>query len=252
MRLKDKVVLVTGAGSGIGRATSILFQNEGAKICASDISVSSLDETMDSLKNTAIRIINDVSNEESAKNSIRTVIDAFGRIDVLVNCAGVNDRQIQDEPSQVRKFDQVMSVNLKGTYLMCWYVLPEMLKSGGGSIINLASIMGLVGSEYTGVSGFSAYVSSKGGVVQLTRNLAIEYAKHKVRVNALCPGYVDTNMTRPLQENPELLEKIRQRHPIGRLGRPDEVANVALFLASEESSFVTGIAMPVDGGHTAQ
>ena len=252
MRLKDKVVLVTGAGSGIGRATSILFRNEGAMICASDISKESLEQTMDALKNKAVPIINDVSDDESAKSSIRTVIDSFGRIDVLVNCAGVNDRQIQDESSQVRKFDQVISVNLKGTYLMCWYALPEMLKGGGGSIINLASIMGLVGSEYTGVSGFSAYVSSKGGVVQLTRNLAIEYAKHQVRVNALCPGYVDTNMTRPLHDNPELLEKIRQRHPIGRLGRPEEIAHAALFLASEESSFITGIAMPVDGGYTAQ
>ena len=254
MRLKDKVVLVTGAGSGIGRATSILFQNEGAKICASDISVSSLDETMDSLKNTAIRIINDVSNEESAKNSIRTVIDAFGRIDVLVNCAGVNDRQIQDEPSQVRKFDQVMSVNLKGTYLMCWYVLPEMLKSGGGSIINLASIMGLVGYPATlPISdGFNPYVSSKGAVVQLTRDMGVRLAAEGIRVNAVCPGFVYTPLTDNVTSVPEMHQTIRSLHPVGRMGEPEEIANVIAFLASDEASFVCGAAWAVDGGYTAQ
>ena len=256
MRLKDKVVLVTGGGSGIGRATGLLFAREGAKVVVSDVSEPDALQTVGQIREEggeATPVAGDVSADEDAERMVRAAVEAYGRLDVLVNSAGVSGRNALPQgatPEQV--WDRVMEVNLKGTYLVSWHAVPEIERAGGGSIINLASIMGLVGYPVGLGGGFNPYVPSKGGVIQFTRNLAIDCARKKIRVNCVCPGYVATNLTRSLTEDPEVREQLEQRHPMGRLGRPEEIAAACLFLASEESSFVTGAPLIVDGGYTAQ
>ncbi len=256
MRLKDRVALVTGAGSGIGRATAALFAREGAKVVASDVSEVDALETVKAIAASggeAAPVTGDVSDAGDAERMVKVAVDAYGRLDILVNSAGVSGRNaLPQGASHEAIWDRVMDVNLKGTYLVSWYAVPEMDRSGGGSIINLASIMGLVGYPEGMGGGFNPYVPSKGGVVQFTRNLAIDCAKKGIRVNCICPGYVETNLTKTLTQNPEVKAKLEARHPMGRLGRPEEIASAALFLASDESSFMTGAPLIVDGGYTAQ
>ncbi len=256
MRLKDKVALVTGAGSGIGRAVALLFAQEGSSVVASDISPSNARETANEVKASggrAIAVPGDVSVGEDAESVVRETVSEFGRLDILVNSAGISARNALPEgASPEAVWDKVMDVNLKGTYLMCWYAVPEMEKAGGGSIINLASIMGLVGYPVGIGGGFNPYPPSKGGVVQFTRTLAIDSARKNIRVNCLCPGFVSTNFTKALTEDPETNALLEGLHPMGRLGRPDEIANVALYLASDDASYVTGAALTVDGGYTAR
>ena len=148
-------------------------------------------------------------------------------------------------------YDRVLEVNLRGTYLICWQAIQHMRQSGGGSIINISSINGVVGAPIGLGSGFDPYVPSKGGVVQLTRNLAIQYGRENIRVNCICPGHVNTNLIRSITENPPIRERLEERYPLGRFAEPEEIANAALFLASDESSFVTGAPLLVDGGYTA-
>ena len=256
MRLENKVALITGAGSGIGQASAALFAHEGARVAAADISMDAAAETVRSIQDLggqAIALSGDVSDSNDAHKMVRSTVDAFGRLDVLLNSAGVSARNALPEgasPEDV--WDKVIDVNLKGTYLPSWHAVPEMDKSGGGSIINLASIMGLVGYPVGLGGGFSPYAPSKGGVVQLTRTLAIDSASKNIRVNCLCPGFIATNLTRTLTEDPDMLARLESLHPMGRLGRADEVASAALYLASDESGFVTGSTLAVDGGYTAQ
>jgi NAD(P)-dependent dehydrogenase (short-subunit alcohol dehydrogenase family) len=256
MRLADKVALITGAGSGIGRATALLFAKEGAKVVVSDVNEAPTLETVEQIKadgGEAVPATGDVSRSIDAKRMVDEAIEKFGRLDIVVNSAGISARNALPEGSSPEEvWDRVMDVNLKGTYLVSWHAVPEMEKSGGGSIINLSSIMGVVGYPEGMGGGFNPYVPSKGGVLQFTRNLAIDYAKKNIRVNCICPGYVESNLTKALTENRETLDKLEARHPMGRLGRPEEIANAALFLASDESSFVTGAPLMVDGGYTAQ
>ena len=256
MRLENKVALITGAGSGIGQASATLFAHEGARVAAADISMDAAAETVRSIQDLggqAIALSGDVSDSNDAHKMVRSTVDAFGRLDVLLNSAGVSARNALPEgasPEDV--WDKVIDVNLKGTYLPSWHAVPEMEKSGGGSIINLASIMGLVGYPVGVGGGFNPYPPSKGGVVQFTRTLAIDSASKNIRVNCLCPGFIATNLTRTLREDADMLAKLESLHPMGRLGRADEVAHAALYLASEESGFVTGATLAVDGGYTAQ
>ena len=256
MRLANKVALITGGGSGIGRATALLFAREGARVVVSDQNEADALETAEQIRaksGEASVVTGDVSYGPDAERMVQASVQTYGRLDVLVNSAGVSGRNALPEgarPEQV--WDRVMEVNLKGTYLVSWYAVPEMERSGGGSIINLASIMGLVGYPVGMGGGFNPYPPSKGGVVQLTRNLAIDCARKSIRVNCICPGYVATNLTRALTDDSELSRQLEQRHPMGRLGRPEEIAYAALFLASDESSFITGAPLVVDGGYTAQ
>jgi NAD(P)-dependent dehydrogenase (short-subunit alcohol dehydrogenase family) len=256
MRLKDKVALITGGGSGIGRATAELFAREGAKVVVSDLNEAPALETVEVIKargGEATAVTGDVSRSRDAEMMVRAAVQSYGRLDILVNSAGVSARNAMPpgaSPEDV--WDRVIDVNLKGTYLMSWFAVPEMERAGGGSIINLASIMGLVGYPVGMGGGFNPYNPSKGGVVLFTRNLAIDCARKNIRVNCICPGYVETNLTRVLTDNPETRKQLEQRHPMGRLGRPEEIAYAALFLASDESSFITGAPLVVDGGYTAQ
>ena len=256
MRLKDKVALVTGAGSGIGRAVALLFAQEGASVVASDISLSNSQETAGEVKASggrAIAVSGDVSAGEDAERMVSAAVAEFGRLDILVNSAGISARNALPEgASPEAVWDKVIDVNLKGTYLVSWYAVPEMEKAGGGSIINLASTMGLVGYPLGFGGGFNPYPPSKGGVVQFTRTLAIDSARKNIRVNCLCPGFVATNFTKALTDDPQTNAFLEELHPMGRLGRPEEIANAALYLASDDAGYVTGVALTVDGGYTAR
>ena len=254
MRLKDKVALVTGGGSGIGHATAVLFAAKGAKVFVSDLNEAAALATVAKIKaeeGDATAVTGDVSKNADAEAMVRGAVETYGSLDVVVNCAGViAGKALPKGASPEEVWDRVMEVNLKGTYLVTWHAVRTMEQSGGGSIINIASINGLVGYPIGLGGGFDAYVPSKGGVVQFTKNLAIDYGKKNIRVNCICPGHIDTNLIREfVQERREWLE---QRYPMGRIGRPEEIAYAALFLASDESSFVTGAPLIVDGGYTAQ
>jgi len=256
MRLESKVALITGGGSGIGRACAEMFAHEGARVAVSDISLERAQATtqfVTSHGGEAIAISGDVSVGDDAQNMVSATVEKFGKLDVLVNSAGVSARNAMPEGSSPEEiWDKVIDVNLKGTYMVSWHAVPEMAKSGGGSIINLSSIMGLVGYPVGMGGGFNPYNPSKGGVLQFTRNLAIDSASKNVRVNCICPGYVETNLTSALTKDAEALSRLETLHPIGRLGQPEEIAYAALYLASDESGFVTGTPLVVDGGYTAQ
>ena len=259
MRLENKVALVTGGGSGIGRATSVLFAREGAKLVVSDVSETSARQTADDVEavgGDAVIVTGDVSRTDDARAMVDAALDAYGKLDVLVNSAGVTGRNAMGpEASPEEVWDRVIEVNLKGTYLVSWHAVPEMKRGGGGSIVNLASIIAVVGysSEIPALTGgFNPYPPSKGGVLQFTRNLATGCARDNIRVNCICPGYTETNMTAVLTDNPEIYEELIEKHPLGRLGRAEDIAYAALYLASDESSFVTGAPIMVDGGYTAQ
>ena len=256
MRLEDKVALITGGGSGIGRASALLFAQEGARVVASDLREDDAAETAEMVKEAggqAVAVAGDVSSSRDAALMVQTTVQAYGRLDALVNSAGISARNALPEGAEPEAvWDRVIEVNLKGTYLVSWHAVPEMERSGGGSIINLASIIGLIGYRVGAGGGFNPYASSKGGVVQFTRNLAIDVASSNIRVNCICPGYVATNLTRALTENRESLASLEAVHPMGRLGRPEEIAYAALYLASDESSYVTGAPLVVDGGYTAR
>lgn len=256
MRLESKVALITGGGSGIGRACAEMFAREGARVAVSDISLERAQATtqfVTSHGGDAIAISGDVSVGDDAQNMVSATVEKFGKLDVLVNSAGVSARNAMPKGSSPEEvWDKVIDVNLKGTYMVSWHAMPEMAKSGGGSIINLSSIMGLVGYPVGMGGGFNPYNPSKGGVLQFTRNLAIDSASKNVRVNCICPGYVETDLTSALTKDAEALNRLETLHPIGRLGQPEEIAYAALYLASDESGFVTGTPLVVDGGYTAQ
>ena len=249
-RLAGKVAFVTGAASGIGAACALRFAQEGAAIAGLD-----LHKPAGGDWDAAVRLApaacfetGDVREEERLREVVAAVKERLGRIDVLVNSAGVAGGGLVHLLEQ-KDWDFVLDVNLKGTYLVSKQVLPVMLAQGSGSIVNIASVEGI-----EGFLGGSSYNASKGGVVLLTKNMAIDYARAGMRVNVICPGFIDTPMFRAvfsLEATKAMQDKIREAHQLGRFGQPVEIANAALFLASDEASFVTGVTLPVDGGYTA-
>ena len=249
-RLKGKVAFITGAASGIGSACALRLAQEGACIAGFDQSDSGDVRWSDAarLAPGAHLTTGDVRREDVVAAAVAAAKQRFGRIDVVVNSAGVAGGGPVHMLS-VEEWDRVLDINLKGTFLVCKHALPFMLEQGAGSIINIASIEGLEASE-----GGSAYNASKAGVVMLTRNMAMDYARKGIRVNAVCPGFIDTPLFTNLFEIPGLEEyrgRIIEAHQMGRSGRPEEIANAVLFLASDEASFITGHALVVDGGFTA-
>jgi NAD(P)-dependent dehydrogenase (short-subunit alcohol dehydrogenase family) len=250
-RLDGKVAFVTGAASGIGAACALRFAEEGAAIAGMDLQRFDGGSDWDAalkVARTSHFEVGDVREEARIAEVVRAVEDRLGRIDVLVNSAGVAGGGMIHTLEQ-KDWDFVLDVNLKGTYLVSKHVLPGMLERGGGSIVNIASVEGI-----EGFLGGSSYNASKGGVVLLTKNMAIDYARAGVRVNVICPGFIDTPMFRSvfsMEATKAIQDKIREAHQLGRFGKPVEIANAALFLASEEASFVTGVTLPVDGGYTA-
>ena len=243
-RLDGKAVIITGAGMGMGQAAALLFAKEGAKVAVVDWNAEAGQEAVKMIKGAggeAIFIKTDVSKADDVKNMVKTTIDTYGKLDVIYNNAGILARVAFTENITEEEWDRIMAVNLKGVWLGMKYAIPEMLKAGKGSIINTASQCAERGTRNLG-----AYCASKGGVLALTRVTAMELAKKNIRVNALNPGIIATPMA--LSASKEEQEGFAAIIPQGRMGRPEEVAYAALFLASDESSHVTGHTLVVDGG----
>jgi NAD(P)-dependent dehydrogenase (short-subunit alcohol dehydrogenase family) len=253
MRLQDKVAIITGAASGIGRATAVLFAREGARLVLNDIDQRGLNAVIAEIgKDRARGIVGNIAEEETARKMAQEAVAAFGGIDVLVNNAGIHVvREITD--MTVEEWNRLMDINLKSMFLCCKHVIPHMLARKKGSIVNLASISSYIGQEMEGGSTF-AYNISKAGARQLTTSLASRYAPDGIRVNCVCPGNVETNiLKRPTKEERDAFWRNASRaEPIGRNAQPEEIASAILFLASDESSFVTGCPLIVDGGYLSR
>lgn len=251
-QLKDKVAIVTGAASGIGKETALLFAKEGAKVVVSDIAEDEGNNVVKEIEDNggeALFIKADTSNPEDHKVLIDQTIDAFGKLDIAVNNAGIGGPQGPVGEYPIDGWDTVIAINLSGVFYGMNQQISAMLDSGGGSIVNMASILGSVSSTAE-TAGAPSYIAAKHGVVGLTKSAAVDYGEQNIRVNAVGPGYIRTPLLDEMDE--EQINKLIGLHPIGRLGKPKEIAELVLWLASDKSSFVTGGYYPVDGGYLAQ
>lgn len=253
MKLEGKVALITGGGSGIGRATALLFAEEGAQVAVVGRTLAKCEEVASEIEATggnALSIVADVSHAQDIEMMIQRTIDTFGALDILFNNAGIgHDSEVVDLTEDL--WDRVIDVNLKGVFLGCKSAIPLMKERGGGTIVNTASTAGVVGFPR-----LTAYSAAKGGVISMTRSLAIECAPYNIRVNAICPGSTYTPLTEQKYHNQADPDLARQRHreaqPIGRLSMPADIARGVLFLASDDSPTTTGTCLVIDGGYTAR
>jgi NAD(P)-dependent dehydrogenase (short-subunit alcohol dehydrogenase family) len=249
-RVEGRACVVTGAGSGIGRAIAVRLAEEGGRVLCADVDGDAAAATASSIGDAAEPVTTDVSDPRAVEALIARCVEAHGRVDVLVNNAGVNIPGVLHEvPDEV--IDRTLAVNVKGPIYGCRAAIPHMLERGGGSIVNISSVNGIVSEPF-----LSVYSASKGAVVMLTKGVALDYAKQGIRCNAICPGWVDTPINYAHAEMlgglQHVYDTIDSFQPIGRPGRPEEIAHVALFLASDEASFMTGAIVSADGGMTAQ
>lgn len=247
--LENKIALVTGGGSGIGKAIALLYASEGAKIVVSDVNETGGNETVSEIKakgGDAIFVKADTSKPDDSKNVVEQAVKKFGGLHIAVNNAGIGGPLLPVGEYPIAGWDKVISVNLSGVFYGMRYQIPAMLSSGGGSIVNMASILGKVGTK-----GSPAYVAAKHGVVGLTEAAALEYADKKIRINSIGPGYIVTPLlTKSLDS--AAMKVLEGVHPMGRLGTSEEVAELALFLNSDKASFITGSYYNIDGGYLAQ
>lgn len=251
-RLDGKVCLITGAGSGMGRLAAIRFAQEGAKVLACDVNLDAVKESAqmaEAAGGRALAVRADVSKETDVKEAVKAGVKAFGKIDVLYNNAGIfpaADHSVIDTDEKV--WDQVLAVNVKGVYLVCKHGIPELLAAGGGSVINVASFVALVGCSVPQ----DAYTASKGAVIALTKSLAVQFGPKGVRSNAICPGPIETPLLNAwLFKEPAEKAKRLNRIPMNRFGKSEDIVNMALYLASDEATWTNGAAMVVDGGITS-
>lgn len=248
-RLQGKVAIVTGAAGGIGSATVERFLAEGASVAAVDLE--SRHEVIPGMA--TFRLTADITRAEDVARVFSRVEDALGSLDIMVNVVGASGRRMGDGPVDLcteEGWDWVLNVNLRSVFLCCRQAVPLLRRSGGGSIINMGSVLGLVGHELFDTH---AYAASKGAVIALSRAMAARYARDRIRVNVLCPGLVRTGMSVRAQEDPEVLGMLEELQPLtGDFGEPSDVAEAAVYLASDESRFVTGVVLPVDGGWTVR
>ncbi|MER3445790.1 MAG: hypothetical protein C4291_02645 [Candidatus Dadabacteria bacterium] len=255
MKLQDKIALITGGGTGIGKATAILFAQEGATVIVIGRRKSKLVETVDAAQRNGGRadyVVGDVSNVNDTERAVKETVRRFGGLDILINNAGVF-RGIKITDVTENEYNRIMDINLKGIFFMCKHAVPEMEKRGGGTIVNVASILGIKGYR---AGSTSVYSASKAGVIMLTKALALELVPYKIRVNCVCPAVVETEIFEtlgiPKERIPERMKKWESYHPMGRNGRPEEVARALLYFASDDSSWATGSILNLDGGVTAE
>jgi len=253
MKLKDKVAIVTGAGKGIGRGIATILFQEGAKLVIADLDEEAGNKTADEIRRSgghAFFVKCDVSNEEQVIAMIQETIATYGRINVLVNNAGIGVYKTVLETTS-EEWDRCLAVNLKGVFLCSKYAIPHIKAVGGGAIVNIASV-----HSYQNVGGTAPYAASKAGVVALTRVMAIDYGRDKIRVNAICPGWIDTPLIQSIfagaPDPDKAKQEVERRQILGRLGTPEEVGQAVAFLASDEASYITGTSLMVDSGMTAQ
>ena len=248
-RLEGKVCVITGAGGGMGREAAVVFTDEGARVCAADVDLAAAEETVSQCSGDAFAVGVDVASEDDVERMYSATAQRFGVIDVLYNNAGISpadDASVLE--TSVEAWQRVQDVNTKGVFLCCKHGIPHLLERGGGSVINVASFVALLGAATSQIS----YTASKGAVLSMSRELATQFAREGVRVNALCPGPVETPLLLSIYgDDPEAFARRQVHWPTGRLAKPREIVNAALFLASDESSFVNGAAFVVDGGITA-
>ncbi|MDO9125088.1 MAG: SDR family NAD(P)-dependent oxidoreductase [Deltaproteobacteria bacterium] len=248
MRLKGKVALITGSTRGIGKEFAIGFAKEGAEVIINGRNLGKAKAVAEEIKNLGVKSIAigaDVSLSQDVTRMVEEAIQSLGRIDILVNNAGVNPFILEAEKIKEEGWDQVIDVNLKGVFLCCQAVGKKMIEQGGGKIINISSVVGFLGEQ-----GFLPYSVSKAGVMMLTRVLAYEWSKYHVTVNAIAPGFIAGGMNSPILNNEILVSGLTQQVPLKRLGKPEEIVQVALFLASEDSSYINGTTIVADGGMT--
>ena len=254
MQLDGKVVVITGGGSGIGAATAQLFASEGAQVVSLDIDTARANEALDSLKGKHSSLTVDVSNAQQVESTINDILSTFGRIDALVNVAGGSGRKWGDGPTDVctlEGWEKTLTLNLNSVFYMCKYSLQAMLTQGRGVIVNVSSVLGMVGGDDDFAT--HAYATSKGAVISLTRSIASYYAPHGIRANVICPGLIETPMSKRAQESEQIRARLSQLQPLtSDFGSPEDVAHAALYLASDASSFVTGAVLTVDGGWTVR
>jgi NAD(P)-dependent dehydrogenase (short-subunit alcohol dehydrogenase family) len=250
-RVENKVALITGGGSGIGRATALLFGREGAKVLVADYDPEGGERTAKTIAEaggTAVFHAADVSDPQAVDALMHKVVETYGRLDCAFNNAGIEGHMAVTPDCTIENWNRVIAINLTGVFLCMKYEIPLMLRHGGGAIVNTASVAGLIGG-----AGAPAYVAAKHGVAGLTKTAALEFARKGIRVNAVCPGFIHTPMVeRALDKGTFSEVQIFAVHPMHRMGKPEEIAEAVLWLCSDASSFVTGLPMPVDGGYVAR
>ncbi|WP_034760689.1 SDR family NAD(P)-dependent oxidoreductase [Rossellomorea vietnamensis] len=245
MRLSGRVSIITGGGGGIGRATALRFSDEGANVVVADLDESRGEETIRLIREKnghAMYVRTNVRDSESMQELVHKTVEHFGSLDILVNNAGIGQSEVRSVDLEETEWDDVLDTNLKSIFLGMKHSIPELMKKGG-VIVNVSSLLGLKGRKYV-----SAYNAAKGGVVLLTQNAALEYGKEGIRVNAVAPGIIDTNIIEGWKKDERKWSVISQSNALRRIGTPDEVASAILFLSSDEASFITGSTLSVDGG----